>query len=1115
MGRKFFLGFFVFAVLFVCINLVSAANIAYIVQTPFPLSSDEIIIKNLLENDGHSVVILDDAPVISSLYDIIIVGEDVSNIKYVFDNKNSKTLFLSYKAAKYAGLSKYSGYITTGKELNIESTEHFITDGIGTGTKTVYEELSTISHLNGCKAKNSISLAYESEKLESSLFVLDENSVLLDARDESIRCSYLNVPINERNVFFGLPKASVWNYNSEALFINSIDWLIHGSDADEDGFYSSEDCDENNASINPDAEEIPYNNIDEDCDGEDLADVDGDGYCKQNYEIKNKILQCPKEEGSAGTDCNDNSASINPGSLDIYKNCKNDAPMITEDIEKITVYETEIVEIEINAVDPENDALVYSINDSRFSKDDNVFTWETDYDDKGTYLFKFSVSDGSLSDEIEVEVEVKNTNRAPSCTEIPDVVWEEDEEDKLERSLDLKNYCHDDDGDTISYYIKDTSSEPYVSIDSLLNGVVEFSSQKDWNGEDWVIFKISDGKDYTLTNKIALKVLPVNDAPFLKENLANITWDEDTNLVNYLNLNNYFSDVDKDLLSFDVVGSQFVNIVINNGAVSFYPQKDWNGELHIFFTASDSEFSVNSNAITLKVLDMNEPPEFGVMDCGKEILEDIKYECELNASDFENNAFSFSVASESNLDCSIQGNKLEYISKKDYNGSASCLLRVSDAYGHNDYLFEVNIEGVNDAPVIKGYSPQDNPKIMENTDKLFSIVAEDIDSKLDISWFLKFEEVGTGNSYLFNKEKGNYDLTALVKDGEFSVSHLWKIFVGDISDFTCEEVGGHVCSGKEVCAGTLLGVKDTASCCEAACTPKFDDIKRCKSLSEKIKIEITEPEENEDFMIKDTIKIKADIENNADEDLKLDVETHLYNTDEDESIEKEKDSVSIDAGESEDVEFAIEIPENLDEEEDYAIFVKASDGDYCNENFAKINVEREEYNVVAQEINLEEGLACGKSADVSVDVRNMGSEDLEEVSVKIENSELGISEESGEFELERYDEDDKATQDFRIKIPDNAEAGTYKLKVSAVFEDGRNTQEKEIILGECEPKEEIKEPETTLISLDGEKTTEFTEESMIKGKNIANIVLIALLVLSMIIVIVLAVYLVYLITVSS
>jgi len=46
---------------------------------------------------------------------------------------------------------------------------------------------------------------------------------------------------------------------------------ITGVDSDSDGFLSQFECDDNNPNINPDAIEIPNNDIDEDCDGSDLV----------------------------------------------------------------------------------------------------------------------------------------------------------------------------------------------------------------------------------------------------------------------------------------------------------------------------------------------------------------------------------------------------------------------------------------------------------------------------------------------------------------------------------------------------------------------------------------------------------------------------------------------------------------------------------------------------------------------------------------------------------------------------------------------------------------------------------------------------------------------------
>lgn len=49
----------------------------------------------------------------------------------------------------------------------------------------------------------------------------------------------------------------------------AVDHNVILVDNDGDGYYDGEDCDDNNPEINPNAEEIPDNGIDEDCDGQD------------------------------------------------------------------------------------------------------------------------------------------------------------------------------------------------------------------------------------------------------------------------------------------------------------------------------------------------------------------------------------------------------------------------------------------------------------------------------------------------------------------------------------------------------------------------------------------------------------------------------------------------------------------------------------------------------------------------------------------------------------------------------------------------------------------------------------------------------------------------------
>ncbi|MFM7203815.1 MAG: MopE-related protein, partial [Myxococcota bacterium] len=80
------------------------------------------------------------------------------------------------------------------------------------------------------------------------------------------------------------------------------------------GGASGTDCNDNNGQIKPGATEQPYDGVDQDCSGADLTDVDGDGVAG----------------GPTGADCNDQSSAIKPGATELCDGLDNNCDGVTD-----------------------------------------------------------------------------------------------------------------------------------------------------------------------------------------------------------------------------------------------------------------------------------------------------------------------------------------------------------------------------------------------------------------------------------------------------------------------------------------------------------------------------------------------------------------------------------------------------------------------------------------------------------------------------------------------------------------------------------------------------------------------------------------------------------------
>ncbi len=122
-----------------------------------------------------------------------------------------------------------------------------------------------------------------------------------------------------------------------------------------------------------------------------------------------------------------------------------------------TVYDT--IKIIVNANDLDNDNLTYEINDSRFTQNNNEFTWKTNnYLDVGQYSFLVTVNDGYDTVSIPINVKIDYL-----CGDINGY-----NKINLEDIIHLVNFIFKDSTRPVSLWAADANGDGYVSLGDII-----------------------------------------------------------------------------------------------------------------------------------------------------------------------------------------------------------------------------------------------------------------------------------------------------------------------------------------------------------------------------------------------------------------------------------------------------------------------------------------------------------------------------------------------------------------------------------------------------------------------------------------------------------------------
>jgi hypothetical protein len=328
----------------------------------------------------------------------------------------------------------------------------------------------------------------------------------------------------------------------------------------------------------------------------------------------------------------------------------------------------------------------------------------------GIDSFTYTVSDGVSSSSSNVNINVVGNNDSPT-TSNQIVTLDED----TTKSFTL--IASDPDNDNLTYIItQDVSNGTLNCTDQNCT----YTPNPNYNGTDFLQYKVNDGTNDSNTSIVNLMVNPINDAPVSNNKTYNIFKNSFNNSIT-LDSN----DIDNSLLVY-TVESTTSNGTLNciGKDCTYTPNLNYLGSDSFTFKTNDGVVDSNTATVNISVISSNNAPVSDSQNLT--FTEDsVDNSITLTASDPDSSNLDYIIVSNPSnglLNCTNEN--CTYTPNPNYNGSDVFSFKTNDGESDSNTVdINLTINPVNDVPIANNDSISTN----EDTPINFQLNASDID----------------------------------------------------------------------------------------------------------------------------------------------------------------------------------------------------------------------------------------------------------------------------------------------------------------------------------------------------------------------------------------------------